>query len=85
MSNLSNTLSVNGQGDKTDILEDEHLRKVLDSIDIKIGQAIEEKEQDSVKLHVIHRQIKEAKDSFTCAYKSYKSLKKIKMVKNHRP
>ena len=28
-------------------LEDDHLRKVLDEIDVKIGQAIEDKERDN--------------------------------------
>lgn len=69
--------------DSTD-LEDEHLRKVLDSIDIKIGQSIEEKEQDGIKINRIIRDIKEAKDSFTNAYKSYKALKQSKNYKKKK-
>jgi hypothetical protein len=90
ISSFSNTLSNLGTDEAKDentgereanripTLEDENIRKVLDSIDIKIGQAIEEKEEDISKMHVIQRQITEAKDSFTNAYKSYKALKKIK-------
>lgn len=54
------------------VLEDEHLRKVLDDIDIKIGQSIEDKEKDNKKLRLLQRQLQEAKDSFTYAYKHLK-------------
>ena len=65
ISSFSNTLSLNGTDEANDenfgdqeinqnpTLEDENIRKILDSIDIKIGQAIEEKEKDISKLHVI--------------------------------
>jgi len=67
ISSFSNTLSLTGIDEVNDenvgeqeinrvsTLEDENIRKVLDSIDIKIGQAIEEKEKDISKLHVIQR------------------------------
>ena len=61
ISSFSNTLSLNGTnetnednaGERIPTLEDENIRKILDSIDIKIGQAIEEKEEDISKMHVI--------------------------------
>lgn len=50
-------------------MQDDQLRKVLDDIDLKIGQAIEEKEAKNEKLKLLHNHTREAKDSFTQAYK----------------
>lgn len=57
-------------------LQDEQLREVLDGIDRKIGQQIEEKELESKKMQLLHKQIQEAKDCFTSAYRHYKTIKK---------
>ena len=56
-------------------LEDEQIRRILDSIDIKIGQVIEDKEQDNLNMQLLHAQLAEAKDGFSSAYRSYKLLK----------
>ena len=50
-------------------MQDDQLRKVLDDIDLKIGQAIEEKEAKNEKLKLLYSHTREAKDSFTQAYK----------------
>lgn len=56
-------------------LEDEQIRRILDSIDVKIGQVIEEKEQDNLNMQLLQSQLTEAKDGFSSAYRSYKLLK----------
>lgn len=56
--------------------QDEQLREVLNEIDQKIGQQIEEKEQESKTMQLLHKQIQEAKDCFTSAYRHYKTIKK---------
>jgi hypothetical protein len=55
--------------------EDEKLREVLDEIDVKIGQAIEEKECEYKEMQLLQKQIREAKDCFTNAYKQYKAIR----------
>jgi hypothetical protein len=71
MTNNSNISAIS----KEQVQEDDQLRDVLDDIDLKIGQAIEDKERESRQMKNLQKQIKEAKETFTSAYKSYKSLK----------
>ena len=68
-------MSQGGLSDEVQHPEDEKLRQVLDEIDIKIGQSIEEKELEQKSTQLLQKQIKEAKDCFTNAYKQYQAIR----------
>lgn len=76
-SSLNSSKSSNAvNSDNDDNRQDQQIRHILDSIDFKIGRAIDEKESESVQMQIMQKQIQEAKDCFTNAYKHYKAIKK---------